>query len=82
MSLGYEFVLTDEQCSSIDLQETDDFVVAVLLYKQKNEGEEVPAHQSIRANLNAPIVINVRSRKALQILLPKTERITLIRSID
>lgn len=80
LNLGYEFSLSDADCDTIDLKEGDDFAVVVLLYKHKNQGEEVPAHQSIRANLNAPIIINVRSRKALQSLLVKPERITLIRA--
>ncbi|WP_160142003.1 flagellar assembly protein FliW [Nitrincola tapanii] len=85
LNLGYEFILSDEQCQLIDLQEQDEFAVVVLLYKNGNttpsEAESIPAHQTIQANLAAPVVINVRSRKAIQVLLPKTERITLIRSI-
>ncbi len=80
LNLGYEFVLSDDDCNVIDLKSGDDFAVVVLLYKHNNQGEQVPAHQSIRANLNAPIIINVRSRKALQTLLIKPERVTLIRS--
>lgn len=82
LNLGYEFILSDEDCALIELTSEDDFAVVVILYKQTGEGEEVPAHHSIRANLNAPIVINVGQRKALQALLPKTERITVIRSTE
>jgi flagellar assembly factor FliW len=86
LKLGYEFILDDTQCQLIDLQEGDDFAVVVMLYKQEGDlaqpGEQVPAYQAIRANLVAPVVINVRSRKALQAVLPKTERITVIRSVQ
>lgn len=82
LNVGYEFVLEDDQCQLIELDESDDFAVVVLLYKQGDQGEEVPAYKTIRANLNAPVVINVRSRKAIQVVLGKTERITVIRSTN
>lgn len=85
LKLGYEFILDDAQCQLIDLQEGDDFAVVVMLFKQNGalaqSGEQVPAYKAIRANLAAPMVINVRSRKALQAVLPKTEHVTVIRSV-
>ena len=82
LNLGYEFVLSDQDCELINLKEGDDFAVVVLLFKDRKEGEEVPAYQSVRANLNAPVVINVSSRKAIQTLLVDPERITVIRSTN
>ena len=86
LNLGYEFSLTDEQSALIDLQDTDELAVVLILSKNGSQtsdnSEAVPSDASIRANLTGPVVINVRSRKAVQVSLPRVERVTLIRAVD
>ena len=86
LNLGYEFSLSPEQSKTIDLQESDELAVVLILSKggtsETDETEAVPSDKSIRANLTGPVVINTRSRKAVQVSLPRVERVTLIRAID
>ena len=84
LNLGYEFELSDEQTQTLDVTEGDELIVVLMLSKAGNSSEqdhETVPNQSIRANLQGPLVINLRARKALQASLPKVERITLIRGI-
>lgn len=55
----YEISLSDAEAASVDLTDSDDAVVMVILAK----GETQP---DLRANFTAPLVLNLRSRKALQ----------------
>ncbi|WP_151670518.1 flagellar assembly protein FliW [Nitrincola schmidtii] len=84
LNLGYEFELSDEQTQILEVTEGDELIVVLMLSKAGNSSEqdhETVPNQSIRANLQGPLVINLRARKALQASLPKVERITLIRGI-
>ena len=84
LNLGYEFELSDEQTQTLDVTEGDELIVVLMLSKAGESSEqdhETVPNLTIRANLQGPLVINLRSRKALQASLPKVERITLIRGI-
>lgn len=86
LNLGYEFSLTPDQSTLIDLQEHDELAVVLILSKRgsldTDRSEAVPSDTSIKANLTGPVVINIRSRKAVQVSLPRVERVTLIRALD
>lgn len=58
----YEITLPDEDAALIDLKTPSEAAVAVMLVKVGEQG-------SLSANLKAPIIINARSRKAIQHLL-------------
>jgi reactive intermediate/imine deaminase len=60
----YEFVLGDENCSLIGLANPVDAVVAVMLVK------DVAAGLPMTAGLYAPLVINSRTRRAVQVFIP------------
>ena len=80
LNLAYEFSINDDQSNLLDAQESDELLVVVTLSKDGAiEAEEVPSDTKIRANLCGPIVINCRSRKAIQVSLVRPERITLLR---
>ena len=84
LNLGYEFELSDEQTQMLEVTEGDELIVVLMLSKAGNSAEkdhETVPNLTIRANLQGPLVINLRARKALQASLPKVERITLIRGI-
>ena len=83
LDLAYEFNMSEEQSSLIDMQNEDELLVFVILSKDNaTDSEAVPSDSKIKANLTGPIVINSRSRKAFQASLSKAERITLIRAIS
>jgi flagellar assembly factor FliW len=60
LGLSYQVTLSDEECAEIDLQDTDE---AKLLLVLSRKGEKPT---DIVANTQAPFVLNLRSRKALQ----------------
>jgi flagellar assembly factor FliW len=60
LGLNYQVTLSDEECAEIDLQSSDE---AQLLLVLARHDEREP---NIVANTQAPFVLNVRSRKALQ----------------
>ncbi|MCK9285499.1 MAG: flagellar assembly protein FliW [Rhodocyclaceae bacterium] len=64
MRLGftYEISLSDEESASIDLTDPLDAAVVVMLLKDSG----VSATAAVKANLKAPLVINLRSRLGLQ----------------
>lgn len=60
LGLTYQVTLSDEECSEIDLQSADEAKLLLVL-RRNQEGEP-----GIVANTQAPFVLNMRSRKALQ----------------
>ncbi len=57
LGFNYEIALSDDEAAAISLAHPADAAVVVLLIK---EGE------GVRANLNAPLIINLRTRQGLQ----------------
>jgi flagellar assembly factor FliW len=60
LGLSYEVSLSDEECALIELEQAEDAVLLLLLSRRFEEG------QAISANTQAPVVLNLKSRKALQ----------------
>ncbi|MEJ2795260.1 flagellar assembly protein FliW [Iodobacter sp. LRB] len=60
LGLTYEVSLSDEECALIELEHAEDAVLLLLLSRPFEEGRE------ITANTQAPVVLNIKSRKALQ----------------
>jgi flagellar assembly factor FliW len=60
LGLSYEVSLSDEECALIELEQAEDAVLLLLLSRPFEEG------QAISANTQAPVVLNIKSRKALQ----------------
>lgn len=60
LGLSYQVVLSDEECAEIGLAGTDEACLMLILSRS---GDEKPG---IAANTQAPIVLNMRTRKALQ----------------
>lgn len=60
LGLTYQVTLADEECAEIDMQEGDETRLLLVL-RRNDEGAA-----GIVANTQAPFVLNLRSRKALQ----------------
>ncbi len=60
LGLEYQVALSDDECAEIELNATDE--ACLLLILSRKEAEQ----PGIAANTQAPIVLNVRTRKALQ----------------
>jgi reactive intermediate/imine deaminase len=61
----YQIALSDEQCAAIELTDPADAVVGVMLIK------DITAGLPMRAGLYAPLIINSRTRRGLQVQIPR-----------
>lgn len=64
--LNYELTLTDHEAASIGIAAPDDAAVAVIVRKNDHPTGATNGAPRIAANLLAPIVINTRTRRAIQ----------------
>lgn len=54
---NYEITLSDAECATLDLTDPTEAVVVVILVKEEGQ---------LRANLQAPLVLNLRARRGIQ----------------
>ena len=59
LGLNYQIALDDEECAKIGLESADEAKLLLILARKDGKGD-------ITANTQAPIVLNPRTRKALQ----------------
>jgi flagellar assembly factor FliW len=80
--LGYEFALSDDEERQLDLRDPDEAGVFIVLRRagEDSQATPLPNHPKISANLNAPLIINLRARRGLQKVLPQLEQTTLLRA--
>ena len=55
--------LGDEDCALIDMKDSDDVAVVVIVYRNETEGGK------IAANTRSPVILNLKSRKGMQKIL-------------
>lgn len=67
MGLHYEFELSGEEQALLGVERPDDIVVLLMVRKTDGDNSATP----VQANLMAPLVINVASRKGLQKVIAK-----------
>jgi flagellar assembly factor FliW len=67
----YELTLEDPDVDLLDLQSTEEATVAVVLHRTDANPRSRSADARVSANLLAPLVINTRTRRGLQQLIPK-----------
>lgn len=63
LGLNYQFVLTDQEEQLLKLESADDIMVLLIAYKPQ---PNTAAKANISANIDGPIVLNVRSRLGMQ----------------
>ena len=81
VNLAYEFNISEEESELLDVKDGDELLVVITLSKDITlDTEDVPNQSEIRANITGPIVLNTRSRKALQTALMNIQRFTLIKA--
>jgi len=61
--LNYEFVLSDEEERLLKMESVDDIAVFLIAYKQQPDAD---SKANINANINGPIVLNIRTRIGMQ----------------
>lgn len=60
---SYEIELSDEESAALDLADPSEAAVVVILVKDALPGS---AEGKVRANLKAPLILNVRARRGIQ----------------
>jgi flagellar assembly factor FliW len=61
--LNYEFSLTDEEEQLLQMKSVDDIAVLLIAYKPQPDAD---SKANINANINGPIVLNMRARLGMQ----------------
>lgn len=77
LGFSYELALDDEEVKCIELDEPNHLAVMLVLLKPEDA-----ADKAINANLRAPLLINTRSRRAMQKVLTKVRPNVLISSLS
>lgn len=80
-NIAYELELSDEDTALLELGDVADVRILMLLSKP---GDPTPAHEDIpvHAHLKGPLLLNVKNRRAMQKVITKLERHTLLRAVD
>lgn len=61
--INYEFALSDEEISLLQMDKVDDIAILLIAYKP----QETPSSKAnINANINGPVILNIRSRRGMQ----------------
>jgi len=71
LQVVYNFPLTEEEQTELQIEDSDELQIAVILLGHDGNCEAAPKERM--ANFMAPVVINVSKRKALQKTLQHTE---------
>ncbi|NOQ15732.1 MAG: flagellar biosynthesis protein FliW [Methyloprofundus sp.] len=69
-NINYNFTLTDAEEALLKLDNVDDLIIMMLLHKSDDES----AQPTIKGSIQAPLVINGKTRIAIQKSLPKVEQ--------
>ena len=67
LGINYELPLSDAETAELALSSPEDAVVAVIIRKE----DGAPSSAGLRANFMAPIIINIKARRALQKVIEK-----------
>lgn len=71
-NINYSFLLSDEEQQLLDLTSPEDLAILILL--RTDEDPENPGKPAIRGSIKSPILINIKSRKAIQKVLVQLEQ--------
>jgi len=75
LNIYYEFTLTDEEQALLVLDQVEDLVLLVIVYRNGLDGKPKGEHElGVNANFMAPLVINAQTRVGFQKVLGKAER--------
>jgi flagellar assembly factor FliW len=61
--INYEFVLSDEEINLLQMDQVDELAILLIAYKPQ---ENPNSKANINANINGPVIINIRSRRGMQ----------------
>jgi flagellar assembly factor FliW len=78
LGVHYQFVLTDEEEQLLKVESSDDILVLLIAYKPQ---PDAGAKANINANLDGPIVLNVRTRLGMQKVLVGVQAEVILKSM-
>ncbi|MCB1877768.1 MAG: flagellar assembly protein FliW [Chromatiales bacterium] len=80
LNVHYEFVLSDEEITTLQLDEPTDVAVLIMIYGDQNASHHRRATDSrVNAHLMGPIVLNTKTRLGLQKVLGDAQQVVTIR---
>jgi len=68
--INYNFLLTDAEEELLEVENIEDLLLFIILQKSEDEAEK-PA---IKGSITSPLIINTKSKMAMQKVLPKVEQ--------
>ncbi|MDR0716753.1 MAG: flagellar assembly protein FliW [Azoarcus sp.] len=71
LGITYELPLSDAEVAVLELSRPEDAVAAVIVRKDDDKDDKVPANAGLRANFMAPLLINIGARRGLQKIIDK-----------
>jgi flagellar assembly factor FliW len=73
LDMEYQIELSDEDCALIELTDSDDAAVVVIIYRDAVQDGK------IAANTHSPVVLNLKSRKGMQKILQSIQPTLVVR---
>jgi flagellar assembly factor FliW len=72
--LNYQMTLSDDETKLLDAKDATEIAVMMVLYNPLvEEGGELKQSTGVSANINGPVLLNVRSKRGMQkVILPAT----------
>jgi len=71
-NINYQFLLTDEEVSTLDMQPTDELLILLILHKDENSSE--PNLPTVKGSIKSPLLINIEKRIGIQKTMAKVEQ--------
>ncbi|MCF6202429.1 MAG: flagellar assembly protein FliW [Methylococcaceae bacterium] len=71
-NINYQFLLTDEEVSTLDMQPTDELLILLILHKDKNSNE--PNLPTVKGSIKSPLLINIEKRIGIQKTMTRVEQ--------
>lgn len=71
-NINYNFVLSDEEEATLEIQSPDDLLILLILHKDEDSSSD--SKPSIKGSIRSPILINIEKKIGIQKVLPFIEQ--------
>lgn len=71
-NINYQFLLTDEEVATLDMQSTDELLILLILHKDENSSK--PNLPTVKGSIKSPLLINIEKQIGIQKTMAKVEQ--------
>lgn len=71
-NINYQFILTDDEEATLDVESFDDLLILLILHKDENSDE--PSQPTIKGSIKSPLLINTKKRIGIQKIMSVIEQ--------